>query len=213
MTIAEFPNTLEYVMENSFYLVEFCSDVKFNSKLKYFAGFDLVNCIDNFNYITIPVTENIGVSALGATCTTSCRAPYVNYVLNVPEGLENIEVGGLKFNNCTIVLPSTLKTLAYSIWSIYSFFTVQANNVILCSEIPPTRTEYADWDGNKTDPHEEWWTSGDSYSCVRAEILYVPDESIELYREEWTEDKGFFYDEIKGLSELPEELKQYVNIE
>ena len=209
MTIAGFPNTLEYVMENSFYLVEFCSDVKFNSKLKYFAGFDLLNCTENFNYVKVPVTENIGVNALGARYFGSCRAPYENYVVNISEGLENIEVGGLQFDNCTIVLPSTVKTLAYSQWDYVGFasWTVQANNVILCSEIPPTRTEYATWDGNKDDSYIE---PSDCYSCVRAEILYVPDESIELYREEWTEDKGFFYDEIKGLSELPEELKQSI---
>ena len=211
MAIAEFPNTLEYVMENSFHFVEFCSEVKFNSKLKYFAGFDLYYCKGNFDYIKIPITENIGVNPFGIDALT-IRVPYENYVFVIPEGLENIEIGAFQFwgENTTIFLPSTLKTLDYSLGnSVFKAWTVSSNNVVFCSEIPPAQMDFCGWMGQST----SFDSSFQYYTCVKAEIIYVPDESLELYKQQWTEDKGFFYDEIKGLSELPDELKQYVNIE
>ncbi len=211
MAIAEFPNTLEYVMENSFHFVEFCSEVKFNSKLKYFAGFDLYNCKGNFDYIKIPITENIGVNPFGIEALT-IRVPYENYVFVIPEGLENIEIGAFQFwgENTTIFLPSTLKTLDYSLGnSVFKAWTVSSNNVVFCSEIPPAQMDFCGWWGGSASLD----SSFQYYTCVKAEIIYVPDESIELYKEQWTVDKGFYYDEIKGISELPDELKQYVNIE
>ena len=45
---------------------------------------------------------------------------------------------------------------------------------------------------------------------VRLQILYVPDESVDLYKEQWTLENGCMIGEIKGISELPDEFKQYI---
>lgn len=104
-----------------------------------------------------------------------------------------------------LILPNSLERFigAYFNDLFPSYLGVHlADFVISYAKIPPV------FEFEKL-PHE----ISENKNAVYLKTLYVPDESIELYKEQWTEDKGFYYDEIKGISELTDELKQYVNIE
>lgn len=217
IAIPIFPESLEYIIDRAFshrkYSDEFYDEL-IKNEFTYFSGINMSYIVGDVISITFPKTKILGSDLLFNTPLTP------GAIISVPDGCVSIEWGsiqpdchpfGLKSfresNPFTygLILPGSLERFigAYFNDLFPSYLGVHLADFVICyAKIPPV------FEFEKL-PHE----TSEKKNAVYLKTLYVPDESVDLYKEQWTLENGCRIDEIKGISELPDELKKYVNIE